>query len=43
MKQYKATYIVPTGKYESDSLIGLIAEVLKHRFFHLLNHRRWMD
>ena len=43
MKQYKATYIVSTGKYESDSLIGLIAEVLKHRFFHLFNHRKWMD
>jgi len=43
MKKYKATYTVPTGKYESDSLIGLIAEVLRHRFFHLFNHGRWMD
>ena len=43
MKKYKAIYIVPTGKYESDSLIGLIAEVLKHRFFHLFNHGKWMD
>jgi hypothetical protein len=43
MKKYKATYTVPTGKYESDSLIGLIVEVLRHRFFHLFSHRRWMD
>jgi len=43
MKKYKAIYTVPTGKYESDSLIGLIAEVLRHRFFHLFNHGRWMD
>ena len=43
MKKYKATYIVPNGKYKSNSLIGLVAEVLKHRFFHLLNHKKWMD
>jgi hypothetical protein len=44
MKQeYKAIYKVPIGQYESDSLVGLIVEVLKHRFFHLWYHKRWMD
>ena len=42
-KIYKATYDVPAGTYESDSLVGLGWEVLKHRTWHLLKNRRWVD
>ena len=42
-KIYKATYCVPTGIYESDSLMGLVWEVFKHRCWHLWKHKRWMD
>ena len=40
---YKATYRVPAGKYESESLIGLVWEVLKHRTWHLFKYGRWID
>ena len=43
MKKSKATYIVDAGKYESDTLIGLCIEVLKHRLWHLVKHGRWVD
>ena len=42
-KEYKIRYDVPAGTYESDSLIGLCWEVLKHRTWHLFRHGRWMD
>ena len=42
-KKYKATYNVPAGTYESDSLMGLVWEVFKHRCWHLWKHKRWMD
>ena len=42
-KVYKATYDVPEGTYESDSLMGLVWEVFKHRCWHLWKHRRWTD
>jgi len=42
-KTYKATYDVPSGKYESDSLVGLIWEVFTHRCWHLFKHGRWID
>jgi hypothetical protein len=35
--------IVPEGTYEANSLVRLIYEVLKHRFWHLRNDGRWMD
>ncbi len=43
MKKAKATYKVPSGVYESSSLIGLCWEVFRHRMWHLLKHKRWMD
>ena len=43
MQYTKATYKVPEGEYESDSLFGLVWEVFKHRCWHLWNHRRWVD
>jgi hypothetical protein len=39
----KAMYAVPEGIYESDTLIGLVWEVFKHRCWHLLKHGRWSD
>ena len=35
--------IVPEGLYESDSLIGLLLEVFRHRLDHLVKHGKWMD
>jgi hypothetical protein len=34
---------VEEGFYKSDSLTSLILEVLKHRFWHLRTHGKWMD
>lgn len=31
------------GYYESDTLIGLVWEILKHRFSHLFNGEGWVD
>ena len=35
--------IVNAGYYEANSLVMLLWEVLKHRCWHLINHRRWID
>ena len=34
---------VPAGIYTDNNIFGLMWEVLKHRFSHLVKHRRWMD
>jgi hypothetical protein len=34
---------VKDGKYEADSLWGLMAEVLRHRLSHLLWDGEWKD
>lgn len=31
------------GIYEADTLCGILIEVLKHRFWHLRTHGKWMD
>jgi len=31
------------GTYEADTFFALIIEVLKHRFWHLRTHGKWMD
>ena len=31
------------GTYVSTSWLGLGWEILKHRFWHLFNHGKWMD
>ncbi len=36
-------YDCEAGFYESDSCVGLMWEILKHRFWHLIKHKRWMD
>ena len=43
VKYTKATYTVPAGTYESETLFGLVWEVFTHRLHHLIKHRRWMD
>jgi hypothetical protein len=35
--------IVKEGQYEADTFWQLILEVLKHRFWHLTRHGKWMD
>jgi hypothetical protein len=39
----KFRLIVEEGEYEADSFSSLILEVLKHRFWHLRTHGKWMD
>ena len=39
----KYTLLVSEGMYSSDSLIELLWEVFKHRCYHLIKHRRWVD
>ena len=39
----KYTLLVSNGMYSSDSFIGLIWEVFKHRFKHLRRDGKWMD
>jgi len=39
----KMKLTVKEGTYEADSLFNLIIEVLKHRFWHLRTHGKWMD
>jgi hypothetical protein len=31
------------GVYKCDSLVSLIIEVLKHRFWHLRTEGKWID
>jgi hypothetical protein len=39
----KFKLIVEAGVYEADTFMSLIIEVLKHRFWHLRKHGKWMD
>ena len=41
VKEYK--YTCDAGEYTSDSLWGLIFEILKHRTWHLFKHGKWID
>ena len=41
VKEYK--YTCDVGEYTSDSLWGLVFEILKHRTWHLFKHSRWID
>ena len=36
-------YYCNVGKYESDTFIGLLWEIFKHRTWHLFKHGKWMD
>jgi len=31
------------GTYEADTFLGIVIEVIKHRFWHLRKHGKWMD
>ena len=35
--------ITKAGSYEADSFFRIIIMVLKHRFWHLIKHGKWMD
>jgi hypothetical protein len=41
--KYKFTLQVEEGEYYADTFWQLIIEVLSHRFWHLINHGKWMD
>jgi hypothetical protein len=34
---------VNSGWYESNSLVGILWEVLKHRFLHFIHGEGWRD
>ena len=40
MNKYYYKLQVPSGYYESNSLIGLFLQILKHRSFHLFKHQK---
>ena len=42
-KHKYALYVSSGGIYEADSLIGLITEIIKHRFTHFMKDKKWMD
>ena len=42
-KSFKYTLLVDAGAYFSDSVIGLVWEVIKHRFEHLRGDGKWVD
>ena len=35
--------IVNAGYYQADTLVRIIWEVFKHRCWHLMHHRKWID
>jgi len=39
--KYKLT--VEEGYYESDNLVMLFYEIMKHRLYHLFNNKKWTD
>ena len=41
--KYKYTLLVNNGAYFSDTIIGLLWEMLKHRLEHLRKDNIWMD
>ena len=41
--KYRYTLLVDGGAYFSDTIIGLLCEMLKHRFEHLRRDNIWMD
>ena len=38
----KYKLVVKEGYYESDHLTTLFYEILKHRLYHLFNHKKWI-
>lgn len=40
---YKFELKTKAGSYYAQSFWGIITEVLKHRFYHLTHHGKWMD
>ena len=44
-KEYEKvfSYKVSAGEYTSDSFIGLLWEIFKHRCWHLWKHGKWID
>ena len=42
-EEYKYTLLVGNGAYFANSIIGLIWEMLTHRFEHLIRDGQWMD
>jgi len=42
-EKYKYTLLVDSGAYFSDTIVGLLWEMLKHRLEHLRRDNAWMD
>jgi len=43
MTKYRLILGTTGGMYESDTLLGLLLEIFRHRLYHLFRHRKWMD
>jgi hypothetical protein len=43
MKSKFKLIVQEAGVYENDTFFGLVIQVLKHRFWHLRKHGKWMD
>ena len=41
--EYKYHLLVDAGVYHSNSLFGLITEMISHRFLHLIKGEGWRD
>ena len=42
-EKYKYTLLVDGDAYFSDTIIGLLLEILKHRLEHLRGNSTWMN
>ena len=43
MTESKYKLEVEEGYYENDNLLLLFAQVILHRFWHLIKHGKWTD
>ena len=39
----KYKLLVDNGFYESENFISLLYEMFKHRMYHLIHHKKWID
>lgn len=42
-KKYYYTLNVPAGIYKSNNIITLLFKMFKHRCFHLIQDKKWID
>ena len=42
-KEKKFKLICKAGTYSANSFFKIVVEVIKHRFWHLRTHKKWID